>query len=93
MELPTLPHAATAALALARTPDADADQLCEVIRTDVGLAARILRVANSTAYVRRAPARSIHDAVLALGLRKTCDVLIGRVPACHTASGPYAESL
>jgi HD-like signal output (HDOD) protein len=93
-DLPVLPHAATAALALARTPDADAERLCDVIRTDVGLAARILRVANSTAYVRRTPARSIAEAVLALGLRKTCDVLVA---ACfrqmYTASGPYAESL
>lgn len=93
-ELPTLPHAATAALALARKADADADELCDLIGTDVGLAARILRIANSAAYVRRTPARSVRDAVFALGLRKTCDVLVA---ACfrqlHRAPGGNAPSL
>jgi HD-like signal output (HDOD) protein len=93
-ELPALPHAATAALALARTPDADAVELCDVIASDVGLAARILRIANSAAYIRRAPARSVHDAVLALGLRKTCDVLVA---ACfrqlYRDPGGYAQNL
>ncbi len=93
-ELPTLPHAATAALALARKADTDADELCDLIGTDVGLAARILRIANSAAYVRRTPARSVRDAVFALGLRKTCDVLVA---ACfrqlHHAPNGNASSL
>lgn len=93
-ELPALPHTATAALALARKPDADADELCELIAIDVGLAARILRIANSAAYARRVPARSIRDAVVALGLRKTCDVLVA---ACFrqlcALPGSYAQSL
>ena len=52
-ELPALPAAATAALALARSTEAGVDELCRVIRGDVGLSARILRVANSAAYARR----------------------------------------
>jgi HD-like signal output (HDOD) protein len=47
-----------------------------VIRTDVGLAARVRHVANSAAYARRTPARTLRDAVVALGLRKTCDILV-----------------
>jgi HD-like signal output (HDOD) protein len=71
-----LPPAATAALAIARDPNAGVDGLCHVIRADVGLSARILRVANSAAYARRIPARSLAEAVLTLGLRKTCDLLV-----------------
>ncbi len=93
-ELPSLPHTATAALAVARRPDAEAEGLCELIATDVGLAARVLRVANSAAYARRVPARSLRDAVFALGLRKTCDVLVA---ACFrqlcALPGSYAQSL
>lgn len=94
-ELPALPQTATAALAVARDPTANADALCHVIRTDVGLAARVLRVANSAAYARRAPTRTLRDAVVALGLRKTCDILVA---ACFrqlsgTASGPQARAL
>ncbi len=93
-ELPALPQAASAALALARKPDADSEELCDLIATDVGLAARILRIANSAAYIRRAPARTIRDAVLALGMRKTCDVLVA---ACfrqlHRDPGGHAQRL
>ena len=55
-ELPAMPQTATAALAIARDPGADADALGGVIRTDVALAARVIHVANSAAYARRAPA-------------------------------------
>jgi HD-like signal output (HDOD) protein len=93
-EVPTLPQTATAALAVARDPVASADELCGVIRTDMGLAARILHVVNSAAYARRTPARTLRDAVVALGLRKTCDILVA---ACFrqlsVASGPHAQVL
>ena len=90
-ELPALPQAASAALALARQPDADSEELCDLIATDVGLAARILRIANSAAYIRRAPARTIRDAVLALGMRKTCDVLVAACFRQVTATWPYCR--
>ena len=41
-----------------------------------GLSARILRAANSAAYARRIPARTLAEAVLTLGLRRTCDLLV-----------------
>jgi HD-like signal output (HDOD) protein len=75
-ELPALPAAATAALAIAREPDAGVESLARVIRADVGLSARILRAANSAAYARRTPARTLAEAVLTLGLRRTCDLLV-----------------
>jgi HD-like signal output (HDOD) protein len=75
-ELPALPAAATAALAIARDPEAGVESLARVIRADVGLSARILRAANSAAYARRVPARTLGEAVLTLGLRRTCDLLV-----------------
>jgi HD-like signal output (HDOD) protein len=75
-ELPTLPPAATAALALARDPNSDMEDLSRLIRTDVSLAARVLRVANSAGYGRRAHARTLTEAIGTIGLRKTCDLLV-----------------
>jgi HD-like signal output (HDOD) protein len=75
-ELPALPAAATAALAIARDPEAGVESLARVIRADIGLSARILRAANSAAYARRMPARTLAEAVLTLGLRRTCDLLV-----------------
>ncbi len=75
-ELPTLSATATAALGVARDPEGDVEALCRVIRTDVGIAARIVRAANSAAFARRLPAKTLPEAVLTIGLRKTCDLLV-----------------
>jgi putative nucleotidyltransferase with HDIG domain len=74
--LPALPAAASAALGLARGPEADVDKLCRVIQTDVGLSARVLKVANSAALGRRNPARRLQEAIITVGLRKTCDIMV-----------------
>jgi HD-like signal output (HDOD) protein len=92
-ELPSLPAAATAALGVARDPEADIDDLCAVIRVDVGLSARILRVANSAAYARRAPAKTLGDAVLTVGLRKTCDLLVAASARQLFVAGVHGEHL
>ena len=93
-EVPVLPSRATAALALVRDPDADIERLCRIIRTDVGLVARILRAANSIFYGRRSPAKTLQDAVLTLGMRKTCDLLVAAAARqMFRASGPRARDL
>ena len=51
--LPTLPAVASAALGIARDPEADIDELCRIIQTDVGLSARVLRIANSAVVSSR----------------------------------------
>ncbi len=92
-ELPTLPNVATAALGIVRAPEADVDELCGVIRMDVGLTARVLRVANSPGSGRRRPTRSIQDAIVTLGLRQTCDLLVAVCAKQLYAPGPYTELL
>jgi len=92
-ELPALPATATAALAVARDPDAGMEELCGIIRVDVGLSARILRVANSAAYARRAPAKTLKEAVLTVGLRKTCDLLVAASARKLFETGHRAEHL
>jgi len=92
--LPTLPAVASSALALVRDPEADIDELCKIIQTDVGLSARVLRIANSAALGRRRSVRKLSDAVVTVGLRKTCDVLVA---ACarqlYDQASPRAETL
>lgn len=92
--LPALPSVATAALGIVRDPDADIDKVCRVIQSDVGLAARVLRIANSASVGRRTPARKLSEAVVTIGLRKACDVLVA---ACarqlYQTASPKAELL
>jgi len=75
-ELPTLSQTATRALKLARDPDAGIKDMCRIVGTDVGLSARILRVSNSAAYLRRTPIRTLEQAIYTLGLIKTCDLIV-----------------
>lgn len=92
--LPALPGVATAALGIARDPDAEVDELTNVMQTDVGLSARVLRVANSPHYGRRRQARSIQEAVLTVGLHQTCDILVAVcAKQLYTSPGPYSEIL
>ena len=92
--LPALPQAATAALAAARDPDTSAEKLCRIIETDVGLSARVVRAANSVAYARRAPATTLKDAVVAIGLRDTCDILVAAsVRRLYGSASRHAEGL
>jgi HD-like signal output (HDOD) protein len=92
--LPALPSVASAALGIVRDPDADIDKVCRIIQTDVGLAARVLRIANSASVGRRTPARKLSEAVVTIGLRKACDVLVA---ACarqlYQSASPKAEIL
>lgn len=75
-ELPSLPAVASAALAVARDPMAEVDKLCRIIQTDVGIAARVLRVANSAIYGQRRPAKTLNQAVTTIGFRTMCDILM-----------------
>ncbi len=92
--LPALPRVATAALAISRDPDADIQELARILQTDVGLTARVLRVANSPAYGRRLQARSVAEAVTTLGFRKTCDILVAIcVRQFYLGPGVHAAAL
>ena len=68
MELPLLPHAASQVMALASDPSADAAKLSSLIHQDQALAAHVLRIANSPAYMPRSPVVSLQLAVDMLGI-------------------------
>jgi HD-like signal output (HDOD) protein len=74
--LPVLPSAAIAALAIARDPHADVDRLCHIVQTDIGITARVIRVASSVGFSRGSAARTVKEAITRVGLRKTCDILV-----------------
>jgi putative nucleotidyltransferase with HDIG domain len=92
--LPVLPGVATAALAIARDPDSEVDDLTNVIQSDVGITARLVRVANSAGYGRQRRAQSIHEAVITVGLRQACSILVAVCARqLYAAPGPYTEVL
>lgn len=68
IELPLLPQAASQVMALASDPSADAAKLSSLIHQDQALAAHVLRIANSPAYMPRSPVVSLQHAVAMLGI-------------------------
>lgn len=68
IELPLLPQAASQVMALASEPAADAAKLSALIHQDQALAAHVLRIANSPAYMPRSPVVSLQHAVAMLGI-------------------------
>lgn len=68
VELPLLPQAASRVMALASDPAADAAKLSALIHQDQALAAHVLRIANSPAYMPRSPVVSLQHAVAMLGM-------------------------
>jgi len=68
IELPLLPRAAGQVMALASDPAADAAKLSALIHQDQALAAHVLRIANSPAYMPRTPVVSLQHAVAMLGI-------------------------
>lgn len=66
--LPTLPAVAIRVLELTRDPNLALDTLAAAIEHDQGLAAKILRTANSSFYGLRRPCATIQQSVVMLGL-------------------------
>ncbi len=72
--LPTLPLVVSQVLAIVQDPEFNIRDLQRVIESDPPLAAKVLKVANSAYYSRKNPAKSIDDAIVALGMEGICSV-------------------
>jgi diguanylate cyclase (GGDEF)-like protein len=65
--LPSLPGVAVELLKECRRPEVDIDQICELLTRDPALSAKVVSVANSSAYRRGAPVTTVRRAALTLG--------------------------
>ena len=76
-DLPTLAPIAVRVIELADDEDVSIEDLTDLIATDPGLAARLLRLANSAAYSSGQPVTSLNRAAMLLGLRTLKMVTLG----------------
>jgi diguanylate cyclase (GGDEF)-like protein len=74
--LPSPPGVATKIIALANDPDANIDQIAEVLSVDPATATRILRIANSPMYSTRRKSENLRQALLVLGLNATISLAL-----------------
>lgn len=75
----TMPEAALKARKLLSDPDAEIDELVRVISNDQGLAAKVLRVANSSFYARLRQLETLRDAIMTIGLRNMQNIVLSHV--------------
>ncbi|NWF72744.1 MAG: HDOD domain-containing protein [Nitrospirae bacterium] len=76
LDLPVLPQVAGKVMALASDPSADAARLSALIHQDQALAAHVLRIANSPAYMPRTPIVSLQHAVAMLGVNQLSEIAV-----------------
>ncbi len=74
VQLPLLPRVAQQVLALVNDPNSDAAKFAALIHQDQALAAHLLRVANSPAYMPRVPIVSLQHAVSMLGINLLSEI-------------------
>lgn len=74
--LPTLPEAATRAMAIAKDANCSLAKLSAVIERDPALAAGILKLANSALYRATCGAGNLRQAIVCLGLRECQNVIL-----------------
>ncbi len=93
MELPLLPQVAGQLLTLVNDPRADAAKLSALIHQDQALAAHLLRIANSPAYMPRTPILSLQHAVTMLGMSLLSEIAFTASIKAGTFQVPGHEPL
>ncbi len=76
-KMPTSPVLAASILELAEDPDSTVDEFADLIQTDVALATRLLRMANSATYAPRHQVTTIQRAVSLLGINRVRTTSLG----------------
>lgn len=76
VELPSLPHVAQRMHEAVQDPEVDLTKLAHIVGQDVGIAARILRTANSPLYRGESPCREVADGVSRLGFGRTRELVM-----------------
>lgn len=77
LELPLLPTSAMEVFHLASDADADVGKVAGLIERDQKLATGVLRVANSAAYSPRVEIVTLRQAIMRLGLKSLCEIVLG----------------
>jgi HD-like signal output (HDOD) protein len=77
VNFPSPPAIAQQIIALAGDPHTDISQVAAAISRDPGLAAKLLRVANSALYSRQRKSTNLRQALIVLGLHGATTLALG----------------
>ena len=86
--LPSVPQVVVRFLEITQDPEFDYQQLVELLGTDPGMTAEILRLANSALFGVTRQITSIRQAMTLLGLRRIRSLVLGRYIVSMIGSSP-----
>jgi HD-like signal output (HDOD) protein len=94
-DLPTLPKVAERAIQLTRQPDARTQEVARVIGSDASLAAQVLKISRSAAYLgRREAPRTLQEAITTVGFQTLRRILVvAGVRSAYVIGDTVAERL
>jgi putative nucleotidyltransferase with HDIG domain len=73
---PMLPEVALEVMQLSQRPDVKFEEVVHLLQKDAVLAARVLSIAQSSAYAARSPIQTLHQASVRLGLKAMRDIVL-----------------
>lgn len=76
--IPSMPMIATRCYEMTSDPNCNYDRLIELLSTDAGMAADVLRLSNSALFGVTRQVTSLKQAVTLLGLRRIRDLVLSR---------------
>lgn len=80
--LPVMPDIALRIMEIKNNPDANIDQLVDVVSMDVSIAAQVMRYANSALFGQRGKVKTLNDAVFrVLGYENVLHMVLGTAMA------------
>lgn len=77
VSFPSPPGVAQRIIMLANDPNVQISEVADIISSDPGLAAKVLRIANSALYARRRRSDNLRQAITALGLGAVTTLALG----------------
>lgn len=75
-DLPPLPHVAAQAIALVEDPDTTAGKLTELLGSDPALAARVLKIANSSMFSCQREITTLNQAIMIIGFKALKGIIV-----------------
>jgi putative nucleotidyltransferase with HDIG domain len=88
-ELPTLPAVAIRLIQVSANPDVSIDEICDTLRGDPALVARVLTAANCAAGGAVSPIETLESAVVRLGMRQVRGIaLAAQIFECFERATP-----
>lgn len=78
-DLPPMPHVASEALRKIAEPETSAEEIQKILAKDPALAARVLKLANSSFYARSRTIATLRDAVVVIGLKTVRTLVLASI--------------